>query len=222
MTINRTRMCQPAPWLLWKRSIALSILLSAVLAIAAISSCRKETPASKITDQQQANVAQAIPAYSQSKEELSCQAFVQEFYDWYISRDVQYEKSRKVRTTSDYVLQFRPDVLSPELRRLLKDDSEAQSKANEIVGLDFDPFFNSQDPSPKFEVESVSVMNDRCDAVVNGIREGEKQERIMPELVATGHTWVFLNFHYESKSPQDENLVSLLKMLRVERSRPGK
>jgi hypothetical protein len=216
-----------------QRSIAFTVFFCVLLAIAAISSCRKETPATESTGHQPASVAQMEPQNAQqtalaqmkpkrplSKEERSCQKFVQEFYDWYVARDVQYEKSREVRTTSDYVLQLRPHVLSAELLRLLKDDSEAQSKANEIVGLDFDPFFDSQDPSPKFEVESVSVMNDRCDAVVNGIREGEKQERVMPELVAAGQSWVFVNFHYgKSKFSEDENLLSTLKFLSNDRKK---
>jgi hypothetical protein len=66
------------------------------------------------------------------KDERSCRDFVQQFYNWYISREALNEKSRLYRTTSDYVLQGRPQLLSRELFRLLKVDSAAQAKADEM------------------------------------------------------------------------------------------
>jgi hypothetical protein len=159
------------------------------------------------------------------KKQRSCRDFVQQFYDWHISREVLDEKFPAGRTTSDDVLRLRPHVLSPLLLRLLKEDSAAQAKADEIVGLDFDPFFASQDPSSKFEVERVTMKDGHCHAVVNGIERGEKRERVMPELVETGEKWVFVNFHYDfnsevGKPPVDEDLIDLLKRLSKDRTKP--
>ena len=148
---------------------------------------------------------------------------MQEFYDWYVSRDVLDEKLPTGEPTSNDVLRLHPKLLNAELQRLLREDSEAQSKEpGYVVGLDMDPFFNSQDPSPKFEVESARVNHAHCDAVVYGVDEGAKREKVMPELAESGPTWVFVNFHYESQNPQDESLISILKMLQNNRMHSGK
>jgi hypothetical protein len=194
-----------------------------IVAILSISSCRKSHSTSQNNAaEQKSTVAHVEPERVLSKDERSCQEFVQKFYDWYVSREVLDAKVREGHPSSDDVVRLRPQVLSPELRELLKEDSVAQAKAEDIVGLEADPFFDSQDPSPKFLVESVSVKDGRCNAVVNGFEEGKKQERVMPELISSGPTWVFVNFHYVSKFPQDENLITMLKMLRDQRNKPRK
>jgi hypothetical protein len=88
--------------------------------------------------------------------------------------------------------------------------------------LDFDPFFNSQDPSSRFEVERVTMKDVHCHAVVNGIEQGEKRDRVVPELVEARGKWVFVNFHYrfnfgDGKPPEDDDLVSMLKPLSEDR-----
>jgi hypothetical protein len=157
-------------------------------------------------------------------DEPSCRDFVQQFYDWYVSRVELHLRSRLAGPPSNDVLRFRPQALSAELLQLLKDDIAAQAKVkDELVGLDFDPFLNSQDVISKFEVASVRVKDGRCNAVVNGIEGGKKQELVMPELTASGGTWVFINFHYgKSEFSQDENLLSTLKQLRDERKKTWK
>jgi hypothetical protein len=148
---------------------------------------------------------------------------VQQFYNWYLSRVELHLKSRLAGPPSKDVLRFRPQVLSAELAQSLKEDIEAQARAHELVGLDFDPFLNSQDASSKYEVASVRMRNSRCKAVVNGIEGGKKQEQVVPELTASGATWVFVNFHYgKSEFSQDENLVRTLKLLSDERMKPRK
>jgi hypothetical protein len=156
----------------------------------------------------------------QSKTEQSCRNFVQQFYTWYLGRNALIDKSRSAGPSWDDVLKLRPEVLSPGLLSLLKDDLAA-SRANseEVVGLDWDPFLATQDPSAKFEVDSVSMKNSHCYAVVNGIEHGKKQETVVPELTAASDTWVFVNFHYNDQPPQDENLIATLKQLRDQRKK---
>jgi hypothetical protein len=157
----------------------------------------------------------------QAKNEQSCRGFVQQFYNWYVSREILDEKMRADHPVSDDVLLLRPQVLDPILLQLLKEDSAAQARAvGEIDGLDFDPFLNSQDPSSKFVVESVALTGGHCLAAVNGIEQGKKRERVVAELVPTGKTWVFVNFHYgKSNYLEDENLIRSLNMLREERKK---
>ncbi len=122
----------------------------------------------------------------------SCRNFVQEFYDWYVpianASDKRFTVSLKPRQHS----------FDPELWRMLAADDEAQSHAHEIVGLDFDPILNSQDPSPKFKVRSVAIKGSRCNVAVVGVNEGVEDEHVMSELVFSNGHWAFVNFHYQS------------------------
>lgn len=102
-------------------------------------------------------------------------------------------------------------------------DDEAQSKSNEIVGLDFDPILNTQDPSSKFIVRSTSVKSGRCKAAVIGVNQGVEDEHVMPELVYSNGRWVFVNFYYQSevagKLKRSGNLVQALKDWAKDRAR---
>jgi len=187
------------------RRICFAVLISAFLANATIPS--------------------AI-AQDTQKQEQSCKDFVQGFYNWYLGRSAVNEKSQTAGPAWDDVAHLRPQALSPELLTLLKADLAA-SEANhdDIVGLDWDPFLATQDPSTNFFVASAVVNNGRCNAVVNGIAHGKKRETVMPELSSVGATWVFVNFHYKidkTQSPADENLIATLKLLADERKKPIK
>lgn len=153
-----------------------------------------------------------------STERASCRKFVQNFYDWYAAMDARNEKTNEARTTTDIALRLRPGVFDEKLVGLLRADSEAQAKADELVGLDFDPFFNSQDPSPHFEVASAAYSNGACDATVYGMRDGRKQEQVYPRLKRVGDTWKFVDFFYEKgPSSHDQDLLSILKDLATAR-----
>lgn len=127
----------------------------------------------------------------QQKQEQSCKDFVQGFYNWYLGQSAVNAKSQTAGPAWDDVVRLRPQALTPELLTLLKADLAA-SEANhdDIVGLDWDPFLATQDPSTNFMVASAVVNNGRCNAVVNGIAHGKKRETVMPELSPTGATWV--------------------------------
>jgi hypothetical protein len=145
----------------------------------------------------------------------SCRAFVQNFYDWY----VPITNSRNDRFT--VMLRPRRSSFDPKLWRMLVADDEAQSRATEIVGLDFDPIVNSQDPSPEFKVVSVSTTGNQCRAHVDGFNDGVREERVTPELVYSDGRWVFLNFHYRFEINgkwRDGDLIQILKELRKSRA----
>jgi hypothetical protein len=208
MPSNDTGLNQRGGWPSGKGRIAFTVFLSAVLAIAAISSCRKEHPVPKNPGHQQAIVAQAMPARAQSKDERSCQEFVQGFYDWYINSHLS--ESHGVAWYD--VPRLRPHSLSLELSNLLKKEDADQVKYQGIIHLDADPFLNSQDPSLKYSVESVAITNGRCLAVVKGSSE------VRPELLQNSAGWAFTNFHYsfysedgKRKSYPDDDLIHMLK-----------
>lgn len=193
---------------LWK----LAVVRLSLVAIVMLYSCKA--------------VAQVTSAGERSERERGCREFVQGFYDWYVARDKLDPKSRKSFRTSDDVLRLKPGLMNRDLLQMLKEDSEAQAKANELVGLDFDPFFNSQDPSSDFKVESAIVKEDRCRAVVIGIEQGQKRETVEPELVEVRGKWVFVNFHYRfdfgnGKPLVDDDLIRILERLREDRKKPA-
>jgi hypothetical protein len=92
----------------------------------------------------------AQPAFAQPPSEPetqeSCHKFVQDFYNWYLTKSLTGKLSRP---SSYLALLRKPEAFGPELYRRLKQDREAQDKTpGEIVGLDFDPFLNKPDPVP--------------------------------------------------------------------------
>jgi hypothetical protein len=203
--------------------VLLAFLPGGIILVASISSCRKQAPPSPSQTSQTAITTQPETAGAQARNEQSCRQFVGDFYNWYLAPDPSNGRPKAGDRAWSDVLRLRPDALSPELLSLLKDDLAAsQASRDEIVGLDWDPFLASQDPSSTFSVESVSVRDDHCDAWVNGIEGGKKQESVGPELIRNGQSWVFVNFHYKGQSPEDENLVSTLKVLRDERKKTTK
>lgn len=146
---------------------------------------------------------------------VSCRAFVQGFYDWYVPIASQ----EGGVNPSDIALQRRAGSFSTELATALKKDSEAQRHSHEIVGLDWDPFLASQDPSPRFVVDSVKPTVNHCTAVVYGIDHGSRREKVMPELAFTNGRWVFVNFHYEDRDLGKYDLLETLRELAKNRQR---
>jgi len=138
--------------------------------------------------------------------------FAQEFYDWYVTI-----LERRNGTAWQVTQRERGTSFSPQLARAL-DADEAASAANaeEIVGLDFDPFLASQDPEDHYQVGKAMVKDGRCHVEVFGLRKG-KRVRAKPDLVAElereGDRWRFVNFHY----PEGEDLLGVLRKLAEER-----
>jgi hypothetical protein len=128
---------------------------------------------------------------SQQETQQSCRKFVQDFYDWYLTKKL----SSKLPAPA-LALKLRSEVFSVELRRRLKQDFDAQSKAAEIVGLDSDPFLNSQDPSPHFAVVGITRRGSNYWVDVYGILDSKRQEHVTPELMQQNGHWIFVNFHY--------------------------
>lgn len=156
-----------------------------------------------------------LPCQNRVADEQSCRRFVQDFYDWY----VPITNSRDDRFT--VMLRPRRESFDPKLWQMLATEDEAQSHADEIVGLDFDPIVNCQDPSPQFKALSVSISDNHCRALVIGFNQGVREERVIPELVYSGRRWTFVNFHYRfeiSGKWKDSDLIEILKDLQKSRA----
>src|SRR5271165_4902819 len=139
----------------------------------------------------------------------SCLRFAQEFYDWYAPIT-----QKEMGTPAwDIALQKRRDEFGAPLVRALKADSEAQARAKgELVGLDFDPFVNSQDPADHYEARPRAVKGTNCSVEVwraspNDTAEKSAKPAVIAELALAKGRWFFVNFRY----PDETDLLSLLR-----------
>lgn len=136
----------------------------------------------------------------------SCKVFVQAFYDWY----VPLTRNDKIWRAWDVAVRTKTPSIHASTHQLILRDTEVQRKASELVGLDFDPFLNSQDPGERFVVESVTAKGAGCWVKVNGISEGRLRETVVPEVSCKNGHCQFINFHYDDNGhPAD--LLTILK-----------
>jgi len=152
--------------------------------------------------------------------EASCRKFVQQFYNWYLPKAKDEHSGR----AGDIVLKYRSNSFSLELRKRLKEDSDAQAKSEDLVGLDFDPFLNTQDPDfQRCTVGKVVVKTESYWAEVSCVFPGPNpsKSQIMAELISQQGRWLFVNFHYREDS-KESDLLSILKGLRKERQEKTK
>ncbi len=151
---------------------------------------------------------------------LQCQKFVQKFYDEYRAKGEKPAKKKTDLTPRDSLI-FGPDSpLSPELLELLKADLiAAQNNPGEIVGLDFDPVFNSQDVFDKYLAEKAELKNENCLISIHGISQGKKvpEVAVIPEVMFKEGRWIFTNFHYPLPSGKKDDLIQTLQRLKKSR-----
>jgi hypothetical protein len=135
----------------------------------------------------------------------SVRQFVQNFYSWYVPKALDQNESR----AWNLALKYKTEDFSPELAKLLSEDSAAQAKCEELVGIDFDPFLNSQDPAQHYEVGLISQDGQHYFADIHSIEGGKRSEhpRVKAEVARSNGRWVFTNFLYLDGT----DLLSILK-----------
>lgn len=154
----------------------------------------------------QPTVASSSPCDSGA---ASARAFASTFYDWYFSNVAA--KSLPWSTA----LEQAPQSFKPTLLKSLADDAAAQAAADEIVGVDFDPFLNAQDPADSYSIGSATEQNGQCIIQVLG-KIGSHAPTVNLTAVVTGTPghWQFENFRYGSAG----DLVTILNRLKAERA----
>jgi hypothetical protein len=154
---------------------------------------------------------------STSGGQKACRKVVQEFYDWYVPKAVQDHAGRP----SDIVLEYDRSGFSAELFRKLKEDSEAQAKADDLVGLDSDPFLGGQDTCEPYSLRKVTRTGTRCWVEVHGSSCAKNAKPdVVPELALKSGHWIFVNFHYPQLGKHTD-LLSMLSKLSRDRQRPA-
>lgn len=139
----------------------------------------------------------------------SCRIFVREFYNWYMPMALtDYQQP-----ASMFAVRKRPEAFGDTLLKALNDDFKAQADAKgEIVGLDFDPFLNSQDPAEKYVVGKVVVAGGKCVADIKAVDGKPGVCDVKAELRQVGGKWRFIEFRY-----QDRTLSEILTALKENR-----
>ena len=140
-----------------------------------------------------------------------------DFYAWYVP---MVHKNLK-GPASDVAIQQKGALFSEKLIRALREDSEASKHSpGEIVGLDWDPFLDSQDPYDHYEIGAITNIGGIYQVKVFGL-EGKKRES-KPSVVARigqeNGKWVFLDFI----SPDGKGLLEALALLKKDRQVPPK
>ena len=140
--------------------------------------------------------------------------FVQDFYNWY----VPLAKHSHKEASSDVALKKRSADFSAELKKALQEDSAAAAKSpGEIVGIDWDPFLNSQETIDRCEIGKTTEKNGTFRVEVYDFLGGKKDKK--PQIIAevkseNGH-WVFVNFW----NPDKGNLLDELRQLAKDRKK---
>lgn len=146
-----------------------------------------------------------------------CRKFVQSFYDWYAPI-----ADKESGGAMENIMKKKGNLFSSELRTRLLEDSAAQAKSKgEIVGLDFDPFLNTNsDVAKKYLATRVVQKGNDYWVDVHGVFAGKKSAAptVTPAVGFLNGKCVFVNFHYgKDVLPVNENLISVLKSIADDR-----
>jgi len=140
---------------------------------------------------------------------VSCRDFTGAFLAWYVP--LALGDSRE--PASLLAIRQRPDFFSKGLLKSMDEDFAAQAKAQgEIVGMDFDPFLNSQDPAEKYVMGKVVVTSGKCIADIKAVDGKPGVCDVKAELRQVGGKWRFSEFRY-----QDRTLSEILAALKENR-----
>ena len=148
-----------------------------------------------------------------TRTEESPATFVQGFYNWYLSLEF---KEKKV-SSCVLALREKGPFFSAQLKKaLLEDDAAAAKNPDEIVGLDFDPFLNSQETEKSYKVGDIARKGKTFWVNVHAVHSGsaKKKPEVIAEVAQVNGRWVFVNFH----SPTGPDLLQTLKQLAKERN----
>jgi hypothetical protein len=180
---------------------AVAAVLGLTLILAPMSASGAPVPAS----------AAAAAYYS----EAGARTFVQGFYGWYAAKVLASSHRQSGFGFIDAVRQ-RPTWFSPELKRLLEEDVAAASKCkDDVVGLDWDPFLESQETPGSYTVGKVEktaqgfrVSVDLKDAKARDARNPAAEA----DVAFVDDHWQFVDFVEEPTDPKlKQGLVAILK-----------
>jgi hypothetical protein len=143
---------------------------------------------------------------------ISALETAREFYTWYVPIA---QKSDGLAA----VLKLRPNALTPALTDALKADRAASAKVkDEIVGLDGDPFLDTQDPCERYEVGIAAPGGTRALVPIYSVCQGTRSPKpaFTVELLLQKDKWQIANIHFQ----RGGDLMGLLAQLKKDREKP--
>jgi hypothetical protein len=146
----------------------------------------------------------------------SVRKFSADFYEWYVKAADGEANRLNLLATKEM-----RKALAPELLQQLKQDFQAQAQDHSgyIVGLDFDPFLNAQDPCDRYGVRNITKKGGLYWAEIHGVGgcAAHDSADLTTEVIFRDGSCMFTNFHYPGRFAQD--LRSLLVSLRRDRAK---
>ena len=157
-------------------------------------------------------------------EKENARIFVQKFYDWYNAMYNADSLGNNNTPDAEHVaLTKRANYFDARLLKAIKADNLAQSKADEIVGLEMDPFLAAQDVGFSYQTGDVRQSGNKYLIDIHCDRLGKSRKAVLAaevaiiaEVTKLNGQWIFTNFTYPDKNGQS-NLVQILKNLRNDR-----
>jgi hypothetical protein len=160
-----------------------------------------------------------IPSSLQAQErssqetEKSCRRAVQGLYNRIVGKGPKYPSA----------------VITPELRRQLKDDEEnMMDESGLIQGLDFNPIAGGQDICDRYQVGKIIPKGKRYLAEVYCLwgNKRDMDKKMVHEVMFNRGRWMIMNIHYyfyeKGKPPTHSDLLSMLKSGREGRRKNSK
>jgi len=144
----------------------------------------------------------------------SSREFVEDFYKWYSALAL----SENANSAPDIALKEKRSAFSSQLAQLLREDSDAQARCADLVGINFDPFLDYQEVAQRYVVGRITQKGRTYMADIYAVRSGEQGEKpdVTAEFVEKDGHWFFVNFDY----PNGNDLLTILKSPRLPCSRP--
>ena len=177
-----------------------------ILSIAALASCapsHDRAPIERAPVSPPATAASALPSI-----DSAAVSFVQAFYQTYGPRG-----AASGLAAVDSLLKERPTLFTPTLLAALRRDAAARAAAKgDIVGLDWEPLLNSQDPCARYTVGAASRVASRIRVNVYAACDGTRSDSatVVAEVEPVGPSWAFANFIY---GPPTGDLLQALRAL---------
>lgn len=138
---------------------------------------------------------------------------VARFYAWYVP--AAQRAGADMRALRDPRWHFNPALVTA----LRADSAATVANPGEIVGLDMDPFLNSQDPCNRYA--PTAVRRDGATFLVDVVGSGgcatHRQPDVTVRVAFRGATPVFVNFLYPK--PANDDLLGVLRQLASDRAK---
>jgi hypothetical protein len=151
-----------------------------------------------------------IQTHRPGSDSASVRKFVQSYYDWYIPVAANEKIDGQILAVVGSV-----DAFTPGLHHALQEDMVADRHSELLVGLDFDPFLNSQDPPSHYLAGKVAKKGKSwlVQVQIPSIQGSPAATMVTAQVEKMDYGWRFQNFLY----PNGGNLLGILRDLKRER-----